>query len=86
MQDTEPEALKDVEMVAKQLSAYFLENGLYEDVGASNSSDLVAPASASRQAIPTSGSLQVEKIHRHSQLFQYLDCRQCRSVSLRPSG
>jgi hypothetical protein len=45
------------EALAQQLTAYFLENGLYEDVGASVESALIVPAAVSGEVIPA-GDLQ----------------------------
>src|SRR5436305_8310366 len=47
----------EAEAMAEQLAAYFLEKGLYEDVGASIESSLIKPAAASREVIPA-GELQ----------------------------
>lgn len=42
----------EAEALAEQLTAYFLEKGLYEDVGASIEPPRIVPAAASREVIP----------------------------------
>jgi hypothetical protein len=48
---------RDAEALAKQLTAFFLAHGMYEDAGVSYGRSLVAPAAASSNVIPA-GELQ----------------------------